>query len=292
MRDTRRSRVVLSVLLVLALTVVVIGLRGSGDGAREAGSGIFGPIESAAGAIVSPVRDFIGSITSLGSKDEQIASLQDENDRLRSELNTSEYARARAKELDDLLRIAGLGQYRVVPAQVVAYSPVQGFGRAVTIDAGELDGLKVDQTVINGQGLVGKIVSVARTTAVVQLITDANSTVGARLEATVRRGFVSGTGSQDSLDLQILDALAPLTVGQRLVTSSETFAQGVPIGTITKVGGTPGGSGRTATVTPFADLTTLDLVGVIVDGPREDPRDSVLPPAPSTSASTSTPGSP
>lgn len=285
MRDTRRSRVVLSVLLVLSLTIVVLGLRGGGDDARDAGSGIFGPVESAAAAIVSPVRDFLSSITSLGSKDDQIATLQAENDRLRTELNTSQYARARAQELDDLLGIAGTGQYRIVPAQVVAYAAVQGFGRAVTISAGSIDGVTVDQTVINGQGLIGKVVSVARTTSVVQLITDATSTVGGRLEASPRRAVVNGTGDPSTLSMSMLDPLSTLSVGQRLVTSSPTFAPGVPIGTVTAVGGMPGGSGRTATVTPFADLTALDLVGVIVDPPRTDPLDSVLPPAPSPSVS-------
>jgi rod shape-determining protein MreC len=48
------------------------------------------------------------------------------------------------------------------------------------------------------------------------------------------------------------------------------------------VRGTPGSQTRTASVRPYVDFTSLDLVGVVVEPPRTDPRDSVLPPRPSS----------
>ena len=44
--------------------------------------------------------------------------------------------------------------------------------------------------------------------------------------------------------------------------------------------GTPGSQTRTASVRPYVDFTSLDLVGVVVEPPRTDPRDAVLPPRP------------
>jgi rod shape-determining protein MreC len=42
-------------------------------------------------------------------------------------------------------------------------------------------------------------------------------------------------------------------------------------------------------VSPYVDFTSLDLVGIVVEPPRADPRDAVLPPRPaSTSAPTVT----
>ena len=86
--------------------------------------------------MVGPVGDFFGG---LGARhqDQQIAELQRENDELPPQLRTSELDRNRAAELDDLLRLAGAGQYRTVPAQVIAIGPAQGFAWTVTIDAGE-----------------------------------------------------------------------------------------------------------------------------------------------------------
>jgi rod shape-determining protein MreC len=284
--------VILSLLLLVSLTLVVLGLRGGGDGARSGVGGVLGPVENAAAAIVRPVSDFLSSIGSLGSKDEQIAALQQRNDELTQQLASSQYLRNRAEQLDQLLRVAGLGTYRIVPAQVIAIGPAQDFGWTVTIDAGTQDGLKTDLTVLNGSGLVGKVVQVSSSTAVVQLIVDATSTVGARLEASMRVGLLNGTGDPHHLDLAMLDQLSTIAVGDRLVTwgsdAGRPYVRGVPIGVVTGVGGTPAGGGRTATVDPYMDPTSLDLVGVVVAPPREDPRDSVLPPKPSQSPSPST----
>ncbi|MBI1378640.1 MAG: rod shape-determining protein MreC [Frankiales bacterium] len=288
MRDTRRTRTILGLLLLTSLTLVVLSLRGGGDGARESASGFFGPVENAASAIVRPVRDFLGSIGSLGSKDQQISDLQAQVDSLKSQVNLTEYARKRAQELDDLLRLAGAGQYKTVPAQAIAFGPAQGFAQTITIDVGRLDGIKVDMNVVNGQGLVGRVVSVGPTTSTVALIVDSTSTVGARVESSMQTGFLNGTGETGRLELQLLDPFAPVAVGERLVSSGVkggggVYVQGVPLGTITAVSGTPGQLTRIATVVPFVDFTTLDLVGVIVEPPRTDPRDAVLPPKPTTS---------
>ena len=296
MRDTRRTRTILGILLLTSLTLVVLSLRGSADGARDGAGGIFGPVENAAAAVVRPVRDFVSSISSLGSKDQQIADLQRRNDELQAQADKEQYTRNRAQELDDLLKISGAGQYTVVPAQVIAIGPSQGFAWTVTLDAGSRDGLKVDQNVVNGRGLVGRVVSLTSSTATVVLLVDATSTVGARVEASMEVGFLNGTGDARSLELQLLDPFAPVVVGDRLVSyavSGGVYVPGIPLGTVTAVSGTPGQLTRVAKVDPFVDVTRLDLVGVVVAAPRTDPRDSVLgpkpTPTPSPSASGATP---
>jgi rod shape-determining protein MreC len=295
MRDNRRTRTVLGLLLLVSLTLVVLSLRGGGDGARDTANGVFGPVENAASAIVRPIRDFLGSISSLGTKDQQIEDLQRRNDELTSQLNTSDLARKRAQELDDLLRLAGAGQYRTVPSQVIAIGPAQGFAWTITIDSGSADGVKVDQNVVNGQGLVGRVVRVGPTTSVVVLLVDATATVGARIESSMEVGFLNGTGDPRALELQLLDPFAPAQVGDRLVSfgvRGGAYVPGIPLGTITEVAGTPGQLTRVAKVAPFVDPTSLDLVGVITQAPRTDPRDAVLPPKPSPSPSPSGGASP
>ena len=242
-----------------------------------------------------PVRDFLGSITSIGTKDQTIADLQAKADALQQELNRTDYDRNRAQELDALLRLAGAGQYKIVAAQAIAFGPAQGFAWTVTIDAGTRDGVRIDQNVVNGQGLVGRVVSVSATTATVALLVDATATVGARVESSMQVGFLNGTGDPSSLELQLIDPFAPVTVGERLVSfgvRGGAYVPGIPLGTITEVQGTPGQLTRIAKVAPFVDVTKVDLVGVIVEGPRESPRDAVLPPKPTpstTSGSTPAP---
>ena len=107
-----------------------------------------------------------------------------------------------------------------------------------------------------------------------------------------RLGIVAGSGRQDSLEFQLLDPMAELTVGDSLVTfgskGGRPYAPGLPIGEVVEVGGTAGQLTRVATIRPFVDMSSLSVVGVVIRPPRVDPRDSVLPTAPP--ATSTTPG--
>jgi rod shape-determining protein MreC len=55
---------------------------------------------------------------------------------------------------------------------------------------------------------------------------------------------------------------------------------GVPIGEVISVKSSPGLLTKSAKVKPFVKISALDLVSVVVEEPRMDPRDSLLPPMP------------
>ncbi len=289
MRDTRRTRIVLAVLLLVSFTLITLDLRGGDSGPvgaiRSATATVFGPVQRAVAAVYDPVRNFFGG---LGQNDRaRLAQLEKENADLRLQLRSSQYAESRAAELDQLLKVAGLGQYRIVPAQVIGVGPAQGFAWTALLDAGSRDGLKVGMTVINGDGLVGRVKSVTSSTATVLLLVDEQSTVGARLEGSLTLSLANGQGGNQPMQLQVLDPRAVLTPGDRVVTRGSDFVAGVPIGVVTQVQPTQGTLVRVADLQPYVDIRALDLVGVVVQGPRTDPRDSVLPPKPTPSASPS-----
>jgi len=289
---SRRTRIVLSILVVASLTFIILDLRG-GDGpfssARAAGSGILGGAQRVAATIFSPVTGFAEWWSTLNSQSSQIRTLREENAQLQAQVSAGANDRARAESLDSLLRVAGVGQYEIVPAEVIAVGPAQDFAWTVTIDAGSADGIEAEMTVINGDGLVGRVLKVYNQTSTVVLVVDASSAVGGRVATTEEIGIVAGTGRQDSLDFQLLDPLAELRVGDALVTfgsrGGRPYAPGLPIGEVVEVSGTAGQLTRIATVRPFADMSRLSVVGVVIRPPREDPRDSVLPDAPGRAAS-------
>ncbi|GMA85729.1 hypothetical protein GCM10025868_09790 [Angustibacter aerolatus] len=190
--------------------------------------------------------------------------------------------------------MAGLGGYRVVPARVVAVAQRQDDAHRVTVDAGTRDGVRPEMTVLDGDGLVGRVLRAGPTTADVLLVTDPDFSVGVRLERTGRIGVATGAGD-DPMHLNLLDAQTDVQPGARLVTlgseGDRPFVPGVPVGEVRSVQISPGTLSRSGTVAPFVDPGTLDLVGVVVQAPRTDPRDAVLPPKP-TKTATSTPGTP
>lgn len=280
---SRRARVLLAVLIVAALTLLILDLRG-GQGplgsARSVGSSGLGAVERGAATVFSPffaVRDWWGTLLSQSSR---IEDLERENAQLRGQVERSAVDRARADAVDGLLGVAGVGGYRIIPAEVIAVGPAQDFSWTVTIDAGRQDGIERDMTVINQDGLVGRIESVARNTATVVLIVDASTAIGARIAQTEEVGILTGVGRQDSLDFQLLDPLAQLTTGDALVTfgsrQGRPYAPGLPIGEVIEISGSAGQLNRVATVRPFVDVSTLSIVGVVTRPPRVDPRDSVL----------------
>ena len=284
---SRRTRIILSVLVVASLTFVILDLRG-GDGpfssARSAVSSIIGGIQGGAAFIFSPITGSSEWWSTQVDQSGQIRELTVENERLNSALVSSENDIARADQLDALLRVASVGRYRVTPAEVIAVGPAQDFAWTVTIDAGSLDGLEEDMTVINGDGLVGRVLKVYNSTATVVLIVDTESSVGGRVAGSQEIGIVSGTGRQNSLEFQLLDPLGEVNPGDAVVTfgskDGRPYAPGLPIGEVVDVTGSAGQLARIATVRPFANMSQLSVVGVVVKPPREDPRDSVLPNAP------------
>lgn len=280
MRDSRRPRIVLAVLVLISVTMILLDLRGGSTGPlgplRAVGAAVIGPLERVAATVVVPVRTYVQSVASVGDKDRIISELTVENDSLRAQLDTVANDRARAADLDALLGLVDANDYVTVPAQVIAVGPAQGFAWTVTIDVGSRDGVEADMSVISGKGLVGRVVSVSPATATVLLIVDATSTVGGRLAGTSQIGIVSGTGRQDVLQMQLLDPLAVVNVGETIVTfgseGDRPYAPGIPIGTVKEMRGTEGQLTRSAIVDPFADISVLDIVGVVLRVPEREPR--------------------
>jgi rod shape-determining protein MreC len=286
--DTRRTRLVLSVLLIAAIALITLDFKDGGTSpARHVGADIFGPVERVAHDVANPVTSLFDSITGGPSSQSTIANLQRENAQLRAQLSAAQLGHADQRQLSQLLQLAGRGGYRIVPASVIAAGG--DFSDSVTLDVGSNDGIKTDETVLNGSGLIGTVTQVSSDTSTVLLATDASSVVGVRLAGGNEIGAVTGTGKSMGgpglLKLSLFDASAVLAAGQQLVTfgsvGDQPYVPGVPVGTIVSVQDNAGSLTQNALVRPYADFGTLGVVGVVIQGPRHDPRDSVLPhPAP------------
>lgn len=285
MRDTRESRLLLVLLIAIAFALITVDLRGGErsplDGARSGAASVLGPVENGVASAVDPVGNAISAVRDSGERHNRISSLERENAALKQQLGSTDRNRSRAKELDKLLKTAGAGGYGVKGAQVVAIGAAQGFSWTVTIDAGREDGMKRDMTVLNGDGLVGRVTTVGPSTSTVLLANDPDFTVGTRMEKSSELGFATGRGDR-ALNVQLLNGKAKVKKGDRMVTFGSSddrpFVPGVPVGEVTKVNRHKGDLTRTVSVRPYVGFTKLDVVGVVVEPPRSDPRDEVLKP--------------
>ncbi|MGW3914498.1 rod shape-determining protein MreC [Streptomyces sp. NPDC005070] len=287
MRDTRESRLLLVLLIAIAFALITVDIRGGQDspvdGARQAAATVFGPIENGVSSAVDPVGNAISAVRDSGDRHSRIAQLEHDNAALKAKLGSDDRNRSRLKQLDKMIKVAGEGQYGIKGAEVIAIGAAQGFSWTVTIDVGANDGIQRDMTVLNGDGLVGRVTTVGPDTATVLLANDPDFTVGTRMESTDELGFASGQGDRP-LRVELLNAKAKIKKGDRLVTfgsqSDKPFVPGVPVGVVSRVDPSGGDLTRTIYVTPFVSFTKLDIVGVVVAAPKSDPRDTVLPPKP------------
>lgn len=282
-RDTRRTRVLLAVLLAATFTLITIDYRTgrAASGARGAVHTVFGPVENALSAVVRPIGRTASSIIHPNRYHDRADKLSRENADLRRQLASDAAVRREQTQLANLRLLADRGQYTIAGARVTAVGDVTGTDWTVTINAGRRDGIKVDQLVLNDAGLVGTVESVSATSATVRLVCDPGSRIGARLESTRLLGAISGGDGPNTVTFTLYDASYQVRAGDRLVTfGSLDYAAGVPIGVVTKVLDVGQGLSRTAEVKLYANIGTLDTVGVVVGKPAVDPGDRVLPPRP------------
>lgn len=276
------SRSVLVALLLASATLITLDHQTGEDSpleqARQATGEVFGPVESFTAAVVRPftaVPDYFRSRNDLRS---ELQDLEAENAQLRRTVRTTDLDRNRLAEYDGLTRAAADTGHALVPARVIGIGSAQSFSHTVTIDAGSSAGLRPDMTVLNNDGLVGRIIRTTRTTATVLLLLDADSVVGGRLGSSMEIGFLRGRGSiaeSGRLDLELADDSVVANAGD-VVTSwgskgGAPYVAGVPIGRVVSVYNSPRETTRRAVIEPFVDFSSLDLVGVVVpDGTDSD----------------------
>ena len=222
--------------------------------------------------VARPLHDIPGFFSSTQSLRADIARLEAENSDLRGQVATTSEVRYRAAELDGLLTASKQSGLALVPARVVAMGPAQSFSRTVTIDAGTSSGIRPDMTVLNNDGLVGRVVHANKGNATVLLIVDQESVVGARLGSDAEVGFLSGRGDlggRSRMSLDLVDNTETPGKNDVVVTwgsrGGAPYVPGVPIGTVESVVSSPREQAKHAVIEPFVDFSSLDLVGVVVD---------------------------
>jgi rod shape-determining protein MreC len=264
------------VLLLACFTVITLDARGGDssplDPVRSAAGDVLGPLENGTAAAVRPFAAVREHLRTTAELRREVVALKTRNSRLQSRLAASALDRNRADELDGLLASSRSTGYALVPARVVATGPAQSFSRTVTIDAGRSSGVRPDLTVLNNDGLVGRVLRADRFTATVLLLVDQESVVGGRLGSSMEVGFLRGRGQvgRDArLDLELVDPSAQAAKGDTLVTwgskDGAPYVAGIPVGRVTSLFSTPRQQSTHAVISPFVDFSTLDLVGVVVD---------------------------
>jgi rod shape-determining protein MreC len=273
-KTVRRRRAVLILLVVLSILLLTayFGEAPGGrlHGVQRAFLTVVSPIQEGANKALKPVRDLFGWVGETVDAKSQRDALRKQNDRLRRELVADQAEKRTYRQLLALYHLdqLGINEYRPVTATVVGRSPNIWYA-TVTIDKGEAAGVRVNDPVVNAEGLVGKVVQVAPDAAQVDLITDSTMGVSARIGTGNATGIVQPkVGDPNDLLLQYLPANAQANSGENVVTSGTVaspddslYPPGIPIGQVSSVN--EESAYKSVNVHPAANLHNLDVVQVL-----------------------------
>jgi rod shape-determining protein MreC len=271
----RRARLLLVLFVLSALVLVTVDFRAGDEGSlhrlRGVATAIFQPIQDGLVTVVRPIGDAAGGIG-------DVFRTRSENERLRAQVEALHERRRSTldlerenEELRGLLEVRDRGQLETIAARTVALGP-SNFEWTITIDVGSEDGVERDMPVINGDGLVGRVIQVTSNASRVLLTIDPNFGAAARVSRSGETGTVDGRGG-DPLVFRPLDPEIALEVGDEIVTSTYqggVFPGGIRIGTVSAIDDVANRLAREFLVQPFVDFTRLHHVLVVVSSPVDE----------------------
>ncbi len=275
MNQRRRARAVLAVLVLASLVLVTADFRSEGgalDGLRGVATSVMEPVQRGLTAVAQPVVDVFtnfGELWTIRADNEQLRERLDALEQ--RELSTQAIEREN-RRLRALLDLEEANDWETVTASTVAFTP-SNFEWTITIDVGSDDGVAEDMPVVEGAGLVGKVIQVTPSSSRVLLAIDPNFSAATRNAATGDVGVVTGQGSE--LMRMIADTpTAELEPGDEVVTNNYEFGvfpHGIPVGVVEAQQDGPNQLNQSVLVRPFVDFNRLSQVLVILSFPTTAP---------------------
>jgi len=278
-KQVRRRRAVLALLVISSFALLTATYGQSSGGLQRGVSAIFAPLQEGADRALKPARDLVNWF-------DETFDARGRNDRLHTQLEEArrkavagEAALAENAQLRNQLGLRRSGAipsgYEPVAGRVIARSPTVWYSK-VTIDKGTSSGVAVNDPVVNGDGLVGRVTSATGGSAQVTLITDPDSAVTGKVVPGGAQGVIKPeVGNPDDLVLDFIDTSQRIAKGEDVVTAgwraeglSSLFPPNIPVGTVTEAPIAEQEASSKVHLRPFADMRSLDYLDVLTGGSR------------------------
>ncbi len=277
-KQVRRRRAVLGLLVAASLALLTAyfgeGSGGALHGFQRGVAAVLAPIQEGAGRALKPGRDLVNWF-------DETFQARGDNRRLRSELETLRAKVAAGEtataENDQLRKLVHLDRSGALPgdrgrvtARVIARSPTVWYS-TINVDHGSSSGIRDNDPVVTGDGLVGRVTQVTAGTAEVTLITDHTSAVSALVVPEGAAGVIKPeVGNPDDLVLDFIERNHRIQKGQRVVTAgwrsgglSSLFPYGIPVGQVSSASIAEQETYQRVHVKPFADIRGIQFVQVL-----------------------------
>lgn len=245
------------------------------------------PLQEIAGTVVVPFEKSVSGVGKwLTEMKENFQDKQDlirENEELKAQIDTLTTQnnqlildQAELARLEQLYKLdEEYSEYPKIAARIISKDPGNWYDTFM-INRGSNDGVRVDNNVIAGKGLVGIVTEVGPTWATVRAIIDDSSNVSAMTVSTSDNCIVEGDLElidEGKLSFhQLYDSENKVTVGERIVTSniSEKFVEGLFIGYVSEIYQDTNNLTKTGTIVTPVDFQHLKDVFVITVNKQDE----------------------
>ena len=279
-RDSKKrsdaiKRALISIVIVLAVaaTIFFLVLRNESQiSLAENGIGsLLTPVQSVLNSATSSVKNFFTTWRNYDTLEDHCADLERENQQLSLPLSSAEETIQENERLKVLLDAkSGYDSLDPIYARVIARDAGQWFS-TFAINRGEMHGVSAGMSVVNGDGLIGRVYEVGLNYANVITIIDPRSSLACLVQRTRDNGIMTG-GASESADeaecyIYYLPNVNNITPGDAVVTSGTDgyYPKGLNVGTVTQVSLSAGSEGNFAVVSPAVDFLHIEEVLVLRD---------------------------
>lgn len=208
---------------------------------------------------------------SLGSTLAQIqnlakenTTLRDENEKLKGEVAQLNELKFRITTFEKEFNVQGLDrEKKFVPAAVIGRSP-STFRSVITIDKGTQDGIALNQPVLSGGFLIGKIIDAFASSSQVELVTSHRFLTPVVLQNSRLLGLLRG--GVKGLEVEQLPVDGTIQENETVITSglAGEIPAGLPLGHVKQVTSQPSDIFKTVNVTIPVTINQVELVLVLV----------------------------
>lgn len=262
-----RFKAIAVVLALVLIFAVVSAFSGASSPASSFFVAIFSPIQKAAVWVSNELSAPIGEAADYQA---EINNLKKEVEKLQGQLINQEKYK---QENEQYKLYLGLKEenpdFSFADVQIISRDTADPFG-SFTVSKGALDGISVNDPVISGNYLVGRVFEVGPTYAKVRTILSPDVNVSAYEVRTREPGVVGGTvelAEKNMCRMSYLNRDTSVSSGNIICTSNTggSYPKGLIIGTVSEVKNDAHDISAYAVIVAGADIMNLKDVFIITD---------------------------
>jgi rod shape-determining protein MreC len=232
---------------------------------------IFNPMQYIIKTPSSFINNLIMERKTIDDMKIEISKLKKDNLKIKVNLQRidvleNEVTRLRAIKATATKKIKNIKIAKVIQRDVIPNK------KSLKMNIGLKDNIKMGQTVMGVNGLIGQVVEINSFTSKVLLITDSSSNVPAIIARTGQQVIIKGESQTDMMEISFLKNEADIQKGDLIVTSGQAkrFIASIKVGRVKDIVKNEGERFSRVTLMPLENINDINEVIITSDEDEQD----------------------